>query len=103
MGPWLGRGIAYGVESEVFRLNVPASRMSIDPEAPDDFVKFSGSEAAPHAFLGRALYARYVTARVAATREDQPGQDAAVARRGGRVSRATPSCSAAARRCRRMW
>jgi uncharacterized NAD(P)/FAD-binding protein YdhS/quercetin dioxygenase-like cupin family protein len=67
MGPWLGRGIAYGVESEVFRLNVPASRMSMDPEAPDDFVTFSGSEAAPHAFLGRALYARYVTARVAAT------------------------------------
>jgi len=66
MGPWLGRGIAYGVESEVFRLNVPASRMSMDPETPDDFVKFSGSEAAPHAFLGRALYARYVTARLAA-------------------------------------
>ncbi len=63
MGPWLGRGIAYGVESEIFRLNVPASRMSIDPEAPDEFVRFSGSEAAPHAFLGRALYARYVTAR----------------------------------------
>ncbi|HXU04164.1 MAG TPA: FAD/NAD(P)-binding protein [Polyangia bacterium] len=66
MGPWLGRGIAYGVESEIFRLNVPASRMSIDPETPDDFVTFSGSEAAPHAFLGRALYARYVTARLAA-------------------------------------
>ena len=66
MGPWLGRGIAYGVESEVFRLNVPASRMSMDPETPDDFVKFSGSEAAPHAFLGRALYARYVAARFGA-------------------------------------
>ena len=65
MGPWLGRGIAYGVESEVFRLNVPASRMSMDPETPDDFVKFSGSEAAPHAFLARAQYARYVSARVA--------------------------------------
>jgi uncharacterized NAD(P)/FAD-binding protein YdhS/quercetin dioxygenase-like cupin family protein len=65
MGPWLGRGIAYGVESEIFRLNVPASRMSIDPETPDDFVAFSGSEAAPHAFLGRALYGRYVTSRFA--------------------------------------
>ena len=65
MGPWLGRGIAYGVESEVFRLNVPASRMSLDPEAPDDFVAFSGSGGEPHAFLGRALFARYVTARVA--------------------------------------
>ena len=64
MGPWLGRGIAYGVESEVFRLNVPASRMSIDPAAPDDFLAFSGG-GEPHAFLGRALFARYVTARLA--------------------------------------
>jgi uncharacterized NAD(P)/FAD-binding protein YdhS len=67
MGPWLGRGIAYGVESEVFRLNVPASRMSIDPDAPDDFVAFSGASGEPHAFLGRALYARYVAARLAST------------------------------------
>ena len=74
MGPWLGRGIAYGVESEVFRLNVPASRMSIDPETPDDFVKFSGSEAAPHAFLGRALYARYVTSRLAALVKSSPAK-----------------------------
>jgi uncharacterized NAD(P)/FAD-binding protein YdhS/quercetin dioxygenase-like cupin family protein len=74
MGPWLGRGVAYGVESEVFRLNVPASRMSIDPEAPDDFVKFAGSEAAPHAFLGRALYARYVTARFGAGVKTSPAK-----------------------------
>lgn len=66
MGPWVGRGIAYGVESEVFRLNVPASRMSIDPERPDDFVSFAGAEADPHAFLSRALYGRYVTARLGA-------------------------------------
>src|SRR5262245_47061260 len=74
MGPWLGRGIAYGVESEVFRLNVPASRMSIDPEMPDDFVKFAGSEAAPHAFLGRALYGRYVTARFGAVVKSSPAK-----------------------------
>jgi uncharacterized NAD(P)/FAD-binding protein YdhS/quercetin dioxygenase-like cupin family protein len=74
MGPWLGRGIAYGVESEVFRLNVPASRMSIDPETPDDFVKFSGSEAAPHAFLGRALYARYVADRFGARVKSSPAK-----------------------------
>ena len=73
MGPWLGRGIAYGVESEVFRLNVPASRMSLDPEVPDDFVAFSGSSE-PHAFLGRALFARYVTARVAAAVRDSPAK-----------------------------
>jgi uncharacterized NAD(P)/FAD-binding protein YdhS len=73
MGPWLGRGIAYGVESEVFRLNVPASRMSIDPAAPDDFVAFSGTRE-PHAFLGRALFARYVTARLAATVRERPAK-----------------------------
>ena len=87
MGPWLGRGIAYGVESEVFRLNVPASRMSMDPEAPDDFVTFSGSEAAPHAFLGRALYARYVTARVAATVKTAPRRCGCGATRRSRITR----------------
>jgi uncharacterized NAD(P)/FAD-binding protein YdhS len=66
MGPWVGRGIAYGVESDVFRLNVPASRMSVDPERPEDFVRFAGVEADPHAFLSRALYGRYVTARLGA-------------------------------------
>ena len=74
MGPWLGRGVAYGVESEVFRLNVQASRMSIDPESPDDFVQFSASEAAPQAFLGRALYGRYVTARLGTGVRNSPAR-----------------------------
>ncbi len=62
-GPWLGRGIAYGVDSEVFRLNVPASKMSIDPERRDDFVRWAGVEATPHAFLPRSRYAAYVVQR----------------------------------------
>jgi uncharacterized NAD(P)/FAD-binding protein YdhS len=62
-GPWLGRGVAYGVESQVFRLNVPASRMSIDPEQPDDFVKWAEADATPHAFLSRAQYGAYVVQR----------------------------------------
>lgn len=96
-GPWLGRGIAYGVESELFRLNVPASKMSLDPGVPDDFVRFAGVEAEPHAFLGRALYGRYVTERLADAiarararlwlwRDEAVGMsDAGVALRGGRV------------------
>jgi uncharacterized NAD(P)/FAD-binding protein YdhS/quercetin dioxygenase-like cupin family protein len=64
-GPWLGRGIAYGVDSAVFRLNVPASRMSIDPAAPNDFVEWAGAQEDPHAFLSRARYGEYVTARLA--------------------------------------
>jgi len=62
-GPWIGRGVAYGVESRVFRLNVPASRMSLDPEAPDDFVRWARAEAAPNAFLSRVQYGAYVVER----------------------------------------
>jgi uncharacterized NAD(P)/FAD-binding protein YdhS/quercetin dioxygenase-like cupin family protein len=62
-GPWLGRGVAYGVESELFQLNVPASKMSIDPATPDDFVQFAQAESDPHAFLSRAMYGRYVSTR----------------------------------------
>jgi uncharacterized NAD(P)/FAD-binding protein YdhS/quercetin dioxygenase-like cupin family protein len=90
-GPWFGRGIAYGVESEVFRLNVPASKMSIDPDVPDDFVKFAGAEAEPNAFLSRALYGRYITARLAsALRESRAKlrlwRDEAVAATDGEVT-----------------
>lgn len=69
-GPELGRGIAYGVESDLFLLNVPASRMSIDPEIPDDFVKYANSEADPHAFLPRSLYGRYLNDRFASLVRD---------------------------------
>jgi uncharacterized NAD(P)/FAD-binding protein YdhS len=62
-GPWLGRGVAYGVDSEVFRLNVPASKMSIDPDRPDDFVTWAGATATPSAFLSRARYGDYLVAR----------------------------------------
>lgn len=64
-GPYLGRGVAYGVDSRLYRLNVPASRMSIDPDKADDFVSWANAEAEPHAFLSRALYGRYVVDRLA--------------------------------------
>lgn len=62
-GPWLGRGVAYGVDSKVFRLNVPASKMSLDHADPMDFVRWSRSEHAPHAFRSRSEYAHYVVER----------------------------------------
>ncbi len=62
-GPWLGRGVAYGVDSQVFRLNVPASRMSLDPDVPDDFVRWASAGETPHAFLPRATYGSYVETR----------------------------------------
>lgn len=60
-GPWLGRGVAYGVESPVFRLNVPAAKMSLDPRRPDDFVTWAGAD--PDAFLPRVTFRDYVAAR----------------------------------------
>ncbi len=62
-GPWIGRGVAYGVDSEVFALNVPAARMSLDPERPDDFVTWAGAGATPTAFLSRARFGAYAVAR----------------------------------------
>ncbi len=62
-GPWLGRGVAYGVESPIYRLNVPASKMSLDPEAPGDFVEWASAEDTPHAFLPRTRYGAYVVER----------------------------------------
>ncbi len=73
-GPWVGRGIAYAVDSRRFRLNVPASKMSIDPERPLDFVEWACSGHDPDAFLPRALYAEYVTARLADAVRSSPGK-----------------------------
>jgi uncharacterized NAD(P)/FAD-binding protein YdhS len=63
-GPWFGRGVAYGVDSSTFRLNVAASRMSIDPEVPNDFVAWAHAGDDPHAFLERARYGGYVVDRL---------------------------------------
>lgn len=58
----LGRGVAYAVESPVFRLNVAAGKMSVDPRRPDDFVMWSS--APPGAFAARATFGAYVEARL---------------------------------------
>jgi len=63
-GAAIGRGIAYGVASDIFRLNVPASRMSIDPGRPDDFVDWADVVATPDIFLARTRYGAYVEQRV---------------------------------------
>lgn len=38
--PGFGRGTAYRTEFYLHRLNVPAARMSLFPDAPDDFVEW---------------------------------------------------------------
>jgi uncharacterized NAD(P)/FAD-binding protein YdhS len=67
----VGRGVAYATDPEHL-LNVPAAKMSLFPDAPDDFLAWArtqGVNAAPTTFLPRALYGAYVAdtfARVAA-------------------------------------
>lgn len=71
-GERVGRGIAYGTEQPALRLNVPASRMSLDPARPNDFVEFAGAQAQPDAFLPRAVYGRYVESRLATAHLKHP-------------------------------
>jgi uncharacterized NAD(P)/FAD-binding protein YdhS len=73
-GARLGRGIAYGVDHDALRLNVPAARMSIDPKQPDDFVTFARCEDTPQAFLARARYGAYVDERLADAQRRNPGR-----------------------------
>ena len=75
--PWLGRGIAYRVDNAVFRLNVPAGKMRLDPGRPDDFTAWAGAESAQ--FLPRATFGAYVLARF---RED-PAEVADLIERAG--------------------
>jgi uncharacterized NAD(P)/FAD-binding protein YdhS len=70
----LGRGRAYAVDSPVLRLNVPAARMSMDPSQPDDFVRFAGREAAPHAFMPRRVFGDYVEASLAHAARESLGR-----------------------------
>lgn len=68
-----GRGVAYGTESPAHLLNVPAGRMSMLPEAPDDFLRYIAARdvmAAPGSFIWRSLYGAYLRARL---REAQAG------------------------------
>jgi uncharacterized NAD(P)/FAD-binding protein YdhS len=62
-GPLLGRGVAYGVESTIYRLNVPADRMSLDPDVPNDFVDWTVAIGRPEALLQRTAYGAYVVDR----------------------------------------
>lgn len=69
-----GRGVAYGTRDPRLQLNAPASRMSLDPEEPLDFVQFAGAQSTPHAFLSRTLYGAYVRDRLARAASAAPGR-----------------------------
>lgn len=61
--PGFGRGTAYRTEFYLHRLNVPAARMSVFPDLPDDFVEWlrrQGKAAFPEDFASRGDYGLYL-------------------------------------------
>jgi uncharacterized NAD(P)/FAD-binding protein YdhS len=72
----LGAGLAYDTTDPVHRINVPASRMSIDPDQPDDFAnwlaetRYADTDAdslttGGTLFPRRKAFGEYVAARIA--------------------------------------
>lgn len=62
-----GRGLAYGADNPIFRLNVRANRMSAFADRPDDFVAWlagQGIEGVEESFQPRHRFGDYVTDRL---------------------------------------
>ncbi|WEX90280.1 FAD/NAD(P)-binding protein [Sinorhizobium garamanticum] len=71
--PGFGRGTAYRTEFFVHRLNVPAGRMSLFPEKPDDFVEWLGEhmrQVSADGFASRGDYGLYLRDRLASLLRD---------------------------------
>lgn len=65
--PAIGRGVAYSAPGEHLLLNVPAGKLSIDPDVPGDFYHWSvaqGHAVQPGDFLPRALFGAYTEERL---------------------------------------
>jgi uncharacterized NAD(P)/FAD-binding protein YdhS len=79
--PGFGRGTAYRTEFYVHRLNVPAGRMSLFPDRPDDFLKWledKGRDISLDDFASRGDYGLYLRDRLASLlrdRADRPKVD----------------------------
>lgn len=72
--PGFGRGTAYRSEFHVHRLNVPAARMSIFPDEPNDFLnwlKENGRSTGPGQFAPRSDFGLYLRDRLAALLRDR--------------------------------
>lgn len=75
--PGFGRGTAYRTEFHLHRLNVPAGRMSVFADEPDDFVTWLQGEKRPvdkHDFASRGDYGRYLRDRLAGLLRDRPNR-----------------------------
>jgi uncharacterized NAD(P)/FAD-binding protein YdhS len=65
--PDIAAGLAYSAEQQDFLLNVPAGHMSLDASRPGELVEFGrrqGARVGPQDFVSRALYGRYLSARL---------------------------------------
>jgi uncharacterized NAD(P)/FAD-binding protein YdhS len=72
--PAFGRGTAYRSEFHLHRLNVPAARMSVFPDAPGDFVDWlrrHGKDVGPGGFASRGDYGLYLRDTLAALLRDR--------------------------------
>jgi len=71
----IGEGVAYATRRPEHLLNVPAGRMSLFPDRPDDFVDYlrgigHGDDALPRRYVPRLHYAGYLRDRLARARDD---------------------------------
>ena len=65
--PDIAGGLAYSADQRDFLLNVPAGQMSLDASRPGELVEFGrkqGTLVGPRDFVSRALYGRYLSARL---------------------------------------
>jgi uncharacterized NAD(P)/FAD-binding protein YdhS len=64
--PRLGRGVAYSTDYSCHKLNVPAGKMSVFPDKPDDFLQWVEREkdptVQPNTFVARQIYGEYIQA-----------------------------------------
>ncbi|MCW5874722.1 MAG: FAD/NAD(P)-binding protein [Anaerolineales bacterium] len=71
-----GRGVAYGTQSEVHRLNVPANKMGAYPDQPGHFHEWLGAQSYAYAaneFVPRTIYAEYLRAQLDEAIAAHPG------------------------------
>ena len=92
-GPVIGRGVAFGTPDAEHLLNVPAGKMSLDPENPGDFLSFARARVSGvhgHALLSRRLYGDYVQTRLAQAVTQSPSRLRLARASATRVDRLTP-------------
>lgn len=70
-----GRGVAYGTESPQHVLNVPAGRMSMFPDSPEDFLRYAAAQdpsLTSGSFVRRGVYGSYLSTRLQEAEQATP-------------------------------